>query len=63
LAGAFGSGNGTTSYSENLGAIGITKVNNMFVVAVVYVVKVVTVASACSCCCSSSIDSSLSEER
>ena len=27
LAGAFGTGNGTTSYSENIGAIGITKVN------------------------------------
>ena len=27
LAGAFGSGNGTTSYSENTGVIGITKVN------------------------------------
>ena len=27
LAGAFGTGNGTTSYSENVGAIGITKVN------------------------------------
>ena len=26
LAGAFGSGTGTTSYSENIGAIGITKV-------------------------------------
>lgn len=26
LAGAFGTGNGTTSYSENIGAIGITKV-------------------------------------
>lgn len=26
LAGALGSGNGTTSYSENVGAIGITKV-------------------------------------
>ena len=26
LAGAFGSGSGTTSYSENIGAIGITKV-------------------------------------
>ena len=25
LAGAFGSGTGTTSYSENIGAIGITK--------------------------------------
>ena len=27
IAGAWGSGNGTTSYSENIGAIGITKVN------------------------------------
>ena len=26
LAGAWGTGNGTTSYSENIGAIGITKV-------------------------------------
>ncbi len=26
LAGMWGSGNGTTSYSENVGAIGITKV-------------------------------------
>jgi len=26
LTGAFGTGNGTTSYSENIGAIGITKV-------------------------------------
>ena len=26
LAGAIGSGNGTTSYSENIGAIGVTKV-------------------------------------
>ncbi len=26
LAGAWGSGNGTTSYSENIGAIGMTKV-------------------------------------
>ena len=30
LAGAFGTGNGTTSYSENIGAIGITKVNGLF---------------------------------
>ena len=29
LAGAWGSGNGTTSYSENIGAIGITKVNTL----------------------------------
>ena len=28
LAGAWGTGNGTTSYSENIGAIGITKVNH-----------------------------------
>ena len=26
IAGFFGTGNGTTSYSENVGAIGITKV-------------------------------------
>ena len=30
LAGAFGTGNGTTSYSENIGAIGITKVLTVF---------------------------------
>ena len=29
LAGAFGSGSGTTSYSENIGAIGITKVTSV----------------------------------
>ena len=28
LAGVFGTGNGTTSYSENVGAIGITKVRH-----------------------------------
>ena len=27
IAGAFGTGTGTTSYSENIGAIGITKVS------------------------------------
>ncbi|KAL9967146.1 hypothetical protein ACROYT_G025319 [Oculina patagonica] len=32
LAGAFGSGNGTTSYSENIGAIGITKVGSLRVI-------------------------------
>lgn len=32
LAGAFGSGNGTTSYSENIGAIGITKVGSRRVI-------------------------------
>lgn len=28
LAGAWGTGNGTTSYSENVGALGITKVQS-----------------------------------
>ncbi|XP_068722796.1 solute carrier family 23 member 2-like isoform X1 [Montipora capricornis] len=32
LTGAFGSGNGTTSYSENIGAIGITKVGSLRVI-------------------------------
>ncbi|KAL4222695.1 hypothetical protein ACF0H5_018736 [Mactra antiquata] len=32
LAGAWGTGNGTTSYSENIGAIGITKVGSRIVV-------------------------------
>ena len=31
LTGAFGSGNGTTSYSENIGAISITKVSTIFI--------------------------------
>ena len=30
LAGIFGTGNGTTSYSENIGAIGVTKVLSKF---------------------------------
>ncbi|XP_078326657.1 solute carrier family 23 member 1-like [Crassostrea virginica] len=34
LAGAWGSGNGTTSYSENIGAIGITRVGSRRVVQV-----------------------------
>ena len=34
----WGSGSGTTSYSENIGAIGITKVMQFY--AVVYTVKV-----------------------
>lgn len=34
LAGAWGSGNGTTSYSENIGAIGITKVGSLRVVQI-----------------------------
>ncbi|XP_071491350.1 solute carrier family 23 member 1-like isoform X2 [Diadema antillarum] len=32
LAGAWGTGNGTTSYSENIGAIGITKVGSRIVI-------------------------------
>ncbi|XP_064648212.1 solute carrier family 23 member 1-like isoform X3 [Lineus longissimus] len=34
LAGAWGTGNGTTSYSENIGAIGITKVGSRIVIQV-----------------------------
>lgn len=34
LAGAWGTGNGTTSYSENIGAIGITKVGSRVVIQV-----------------------------
>ena len=30
LTGSFGSGNGTTSYSQNIGAIGITKVDELY---------------------------------
>ena len=36
LAGAFGTGNGTTSYSENIGAIGITKVHQAIVLQLNY---------------------------
>ncbi len=32
IAGIFGTGNGTTSYSENIGAIGLTRVGSRFVV-------------------------------
>eukprot|EP00096_Caligus_rogercresseyi_P014539 TRINITY_DN7039_c0_g1_i1.p1 TRINITY_DN7039_c0_g1~~TRINITY_DN7039_c0_g1_i1.p1 ORF type:complete len:555 (-),score=51.88 TRINITY_DN7039_c0_g1_i1:374-2038(-) len=32
IAGAFGTGNGTTSYSENIGAIGVTKVGSRRVI-------------------------------
>ena len=32
LAGMFGTGNGTTSYSENIGAIGVTKVGSRRVI-------------------------------
>ncbi|XP_052810952.1 solute carrier family 23 member 1-like isoform X2 [Mya arenaria] len=41
LAGAWGSGNGTTSYSENVGAIGITKVGSRRVVQVGGVIMIV----------------------
>jgi uracil-xanthine permease len=34
LAGAFGTGNGTTSYSENIGAIGLTRVGSRRVVQI-----------------------------
>lgn len=34
LAGAWGSGNGTTSYSENIGALGITKVGSRVVIQI-----------------------------
>lgn len=34
LAGAWGSGNGTTSFSENIGALSITKVGSLFVIQV-----------------------------
>merc|ERR1712012_1149946 len=32
IAGIFGTGNGTTSYSENIGAIGVTKVGSRRVI-------------------------------
>ncbi|XP_060583755.1 solute carrier family 23 member 1-like isoform X5 [Ruditapes philippinarum] len=41
LAGAWGSGNGTTSYSENVGAIGITKVGSRIVVQVGGIIMIV----------------------
>ena len=41
LTGFFGSGNGTTSYSENIGAIGITKVKRLYRLSAV----------GCVCCC------------
>ncbi|NNF05298.1 MAG: xanthine permease, partial [Candidatus Eisenbacteria bacterium] len=34
IAGVFGTGNGTTSYSENIGAIGLTRVGSRKVVQV-----------------------------
>ncbi|XP_048774661.1 solute carrier family 23 member 1-like isoform X2 [Ostrea edulis] len=41
LAGAWGSGNGTTSYSENIGAIGITRVGSRRVVQIGGIVMIV----------------------
>ncbi|XP_070209980.1 solute carrier family 23 member 1-like isoform X2 [Littorina saxatilis] len=41
IAGAWGSGGGTTSYSENIGAIGITKVGSRSVVQVSGVIMIV----------------------
>ncbi len=39
LAGVWGTGNGTTSYSENIGAIGVTKVGERIVVVAVVVIS------------------------
>lgn len=36
LAGAWGTGNGTTSYSENVGALGITKVQHFIMIRFFY---------------------------
>ncbi|XP_071960185.1 solute carrier family 23 member 2-like [Antedon mediterranea] len=41
LAGLWGTGNGTTSYSENIGAIGITKVASRLVVQVAGILMIV----------------------
>ncbi|XP_058501537.1 xan_ur_permease domain-containing protein [Solea solea] len=41
LAGAWGTGNGTTSYSENVGALGITKVGSRMVIVASGVLMVV----------------------
>ncbi|XP_075905356.1 xan_ur_permease domain-containing protein [Nelusetta ayraudi] len=41
LAGAWGTGNGTTSYSENVGALGITKVGSRMVIVVSGILMVV----------------------
>ncbi|XP_038061413.1 solute carrier family 23 member 1-like [Patiria miniata] len=42
LAGAWGSGNGTTSHSENIGAIGLTKVGSRVVVQAAGCIMIVT---------------------
>ena len=41
MAGVFGTGNGTTSYSENIGAIGLTRVGSRRVVQVGAILMVV----------------------
>ncbi len=41
VAGLWGTGNGTTSYSENIGAIGITKVGSRYVVQIGAVVMII----------------------
>ncbi|KAM3870079.1 xan_ur_permease domain-containing protein [Diretmus argenteus] len=41
LAGAWGTGNGTTSYSENVGALGITKVGSRMVIVASGVIMVI----------------------
>ena len=54
LAGAFGSGNGTTSYSQNIGAIGITKVDSfceLFVVVLCSFCCYLCFSCCCCCCC------------
>jgi uracil-xanthine permease len=38
IAGIFGTGNGTTSYSENIGAIGLTKVGSRYVIQMAAIV-------------------------
>ncbi len=41
IAGMFGTGNGTTSYSENIGAIGLTRVGSRFVIQIGAVIMIV----------------------
>lgn len=55
LSGAFGSGSGTTSYSQNIGAIGITKVNIFLTVGNRFRSKIPPFSPtfSCSYCCAS----------
>lgn len=39
LAGAWGTGNGTTSYSENVGALGITKVQRFTMISFITIIQ------------------------